>query len=72
MTYVPSGDEVDVARRAESYRRLRQARAELMKLSSETAELADALQEALAEPFPASVAGARKRGRGKKDGGGKP
>ena len=52
LVYVPSGDELDIARKAELYRRFRQARAKLMKLSAETAEWADALQEALTETYP--------------------
>lgn len=74
LTYVPSGDEVDVARKAERYRELRHARAELMKLSATTAELADALQQSLAEPYPPSpeqpgaTSAGRHRRQPKKDG----
>jgi hypothetical protein len=56
LTYVPSGDEVEVARKAERYRSLRRARAELMKLSAQTATLADSLQQALVDPYPAQAA----------------
>jgi hypothetical protein len=52
LVYVPSGDELDIARKAELYRRFRHARAALMKLSAETAQWADALQEALTETYP--------------------
>ena len=61
LTYVPSGDEVEVARKAERYKKLRQARAELMKLSAQTAALADSLQKALSEPYPVEVAAAPRR-----------
>ena len=72
LTYVPSGDEVEVARKAERYKRLRQARAELMKLSAQTAALADSLQKALTEPYPAEASSAprRKPRRKPKDDGG--
>ena len=50
--YVRSADEVDVAAKAESYRRFRQARAELMKLADQTAHLADELQQEMTEPYP--------------------
>ena len=52
LTYVPAADEVEVAQKAERYRRLRQARAELMKLSAVTAALSDELQRALVQPYP--------------------
>ena len=41
LAYVPAGDEVDVATKAERYRQFRQARAALMK-AVETAQAADA------------------------------
>lgn len=76
LIYVRSSDEVEVGLKAERYRRLRQARAELMKLSARTAALTDGLEQALAEPYPAGDATrpSRKRGRKprKKDGGGEP
>ena len=76
LLYVSSGDEVQVALKAERYRRLRQARAELMKLSAKTAALTDELQQSLAEPYPAQStadSAPMKRGRKpKKDGGGEP
>jgi len=68
LIYVPAGDEVEVARKAERYRRLRQSRAELMKLAATTAELADSLQHALAEPYPPKEPTGPARPR-KKDGG---
>lgn len=52
MVYVPGGDEVAVSTKADRYRRFREARAALMKLASETAQAADALQVALTEPYP--------------------
>ena len=52
LVYVRSEDEVEVSRKAERYRVFRQARAELMKLAAETAELADEIHVALAEPYP--------------------
>lgn len=52
LLYVPAGDEVDVARKGERYRRFRQARAALMKLAAETGGAADTLQAALTEPYP--------------------
>ena len=52
MVYVPARDEVDVSMKAERYREFRQARAELMRLSGQLAELADELQAALTEPYP--------------------
>ena len=68
LVYVPAGDEVEVARKAERYRRLRQARADLMKLSAKTAALTDALEQALTETYPAKEPTAvRKRGRKRKD-----
>jgi hypothetical protein len=61
LIYVPAGDEVEVATKAERYRRFRQARAALMKLAAETAKVADALQEALTEPYPKEARHRRKR-----------
>lgn len=70
QVYVPASDEVDVARKAESYRRLRRARAELMKLSAKTAALADELQSALTEPYPAASPALTKRSSSSKQDGG--
>ena len=70
LIYIPAGDEVEVARKAERYRRLRQARAELMKLAAATAGLADSLQHALAEPYPPEQSTQPHRPR-RKDGGGR-
>lgn len=61
LIYVPAAFEVDVRLKAERYRRFRQARAELMKLAARTAELADALQEALTEQPPTKTAKGKKR-----------
>lgn len=67
MTYVPARDEVDVSTKAERYREFRQARAELMRLSGQLAELADELQAALTEPYPAADAPKRAaRGRNRR------
>jgi hypothetical protein len=52
LFYVPASDELDVSTRAESYRRFRRARAELMKLAQLSARIADELQEALTQPYP--------------------
>jgi hypothetical protein len=52
LIYVRSADEVDVAQKAEQYRRFRKARAELMKLATQTAELADQLHAELTVPYP--------------------
>lgn len=66
LVYVPAGDEANVAAKAEAYRQVRQARAELMKLATKTAELIDELTQALAEPYgPAPGARSSKR-RGKR------
>jgi hypothetical protein len=54
MQYVPAGDEMFVREAAERYRQFRQARAELAKLSAQVLSLADALQECLTVPYPAT------------------
>jgi hypothetical protein len=51
LVFVPAADEVGISSKAEQYRRFREARAELMKLASHTASLADDLQVALTEPY---------------------
>lgn len=61
LAYLPAGDEVDVATKAERYRRFRQARAALMKLAAETAQAADTLQAALTEPYPKEARRRRRR-----------
>jgi len=61
--YVPARDELAVASRAETYRRVRKARAELMKLATRTAELIDQLVETLGEPYPAPSQQERSRGK---------
>jgi hypothetical protein len=61
LVYVPAGDEVEVATRAERYRRFREARAVLMKLAAETAQAADALQIVLTQPYPKEARRRRKR-----------
>lgn len=67
--HVPSGDEVDVAAKAERYRRFREARVELVKLSAQTSQLVDVLQEALAEPYPPPNRARGRRRKGKARGG---
>ena len=52
LVYVRSADEVEVAQQADQYRRYRKARAELMKLAAQTAELADELHAELTVPYP--------------------
>jgi Family of unknown function (DUF6788) len=69
VIYVPAGDEVDVAQKTERYRRLREARAELLKLAAQTSELADELQEVLAEPYPPPNRARGRRRKGKARGG---
>jgi hypothetical protein len=53
LIYVSGVDEVDVATKTGRYRRFREARASLMKLAQQTAELVDDLQEALTEKYAA-------------------
>ncbi len=67
--HVPAGDEVDVAEKTERYRRLREARAELVKLAAQTSRLADELQDALAEPYPPPDRARGRRRKGKARGG---
>jgi hypothetical protein len=52
LVFVRNKDEVDISRKAESYRIFRQARADLMKLAAQAAQVADDLQKALTEPYP--------------------
>jgi molecular chaperone GrpE (heat shock protein) len=47
MIYVPSSQEVQVAQEAEQYRRFRQARAMLAKLSRQALAVIDELEQAL-------------------------
>ena len=61
MAYVSAGDEVDVATKAERYRRFRQARAALVKLAADTTHAADVLQAALTEPYPKEARRRRRR-----------
>ena len=69
MIYVPAGDEVDVSVKTERYRKLREARAELVKLAAQTSALADELQEALTEPYPPPDRAPVQRRKGKARGG---
>lgn len=52
QVYVRQADREAVRPKAEQYRAFRQARADLMKLAHETADLADQLQRLLTEPYP--------------------
>jgi hypothetical protein len=52
LVYIPAGKEVGIAAKAASYRRVREARAALMRLAARTAELIDELVDALSEPYP--------------------
>ena len=69
ISYVSAGDEVDVAQKTERYRKLREARAELLKLAAQTSELADELAETLAEPYPPPDRTRSRRRKGKAHGG---
>ncbi len=71
MQYVPASDALFVKDAAERYRRFREARAELAKLSAEVLSLADALQECLTVPYPAkdSAEARRPKRKGAHDGG---
>lgn len=71
LTYVRRADEGEVETKAGSYRQLRQARAELMKLAARTAEFIDELQQALAEPYPPEGAEPRRRKKKTTTSGGK-
>lgn len=59
--YVPVAERDRIENRSQRYQRLRKARTALAKLAQTTLELADALQEALSEPYPS-----RERRRQKK------
>ena len=69
LVYVPAGDEVQVSGKAGQYRQLRHARAQLVKLAAKTAELADDLQQALVEPYPAPQRLPRRGGQRRDSGG---
>lgn len=49
--YVPGSDRPELQRRSERYRRLRQSRAEIVKLSAEILKLTDVLLDLLSEPY---------------------
>jgi len=71
LVFVPAGNEVTIAKKSEEYRRFREARAELMKLATQTAELADQLQETLTEAYgPDPRKRVTKAKAGKSDGNG--
>lgn len=52
LVYVPGGDEMLVRQGSERYRRFREARAALAKLSAQVLAQADALMECLLEAYP--------------------
>ncbi len=49
--YVPSVDRPEVQRRSQRYRKLRQSRAEIVKLNNEILKLTDSLLDLLSEPY---------------------
>ena len=59
-THIRRDELAKVRAAVERYRRLRQSRAELLKLASEAASLMDALVEALRVPPPAKGGGRRR------------
>lgn len=59
IRYVPARDEVRVSEAADRYRRFREARAALAKLSTEVLSLSDALEVCLTEPYPPPTPGKR-------------
>ena len=61
MRYVPARDEARVREAADRYRRLREARAALAKLSDEVLAMADVLQTCLTEPYPPPTKGEKPR-----------
>ena len=76
MVYVSAEDAAAVKSAAERYQRFRRARAQLVKLSTQTVTLADRLQQALTEPVArrrqrsGGPAGQRSGGDGGRKGGG--
>ena len=60
-SYVPLSDRERVETRTRRYRRARKARAALNKLGKKSVDLADALQEALTEPYPPADRPSKKR-----------
>lgn len=65
-TYVPLADRERVKRQNHGYRRASSSRTGLAKLGKQSLELADALQEALIEPYPPLDRPERKPGRPRK------
>jgi hypothetical protein len=64
LVYVPASDAMGLATKTASYRSVREARAALMKLAVQAAELIDELVSALSEPYaPADRPAARKARR---------
>jgi hypothetical protein len=76
MVYVSAEEAAGVKSAAERYQRFRRARAQLVKLSTQTVGLADRLQQALTEPVAlrrqrsGGPAGRRSGGDGGRKGGG--
>ena len=68
-TYVPLSDRERVQARTRRYRRVRKARAALNKLGQKSVALADALQEALTEPYPLAERPRKKLGARRSRGG---
>ena len=63
MVYVSAEQAAKVKTAAERYQRFRQARAELVKLSTRAVTLVDRLQQALTDPPPARAARRRRARR---------
>ncbi len=59
--YVPASDRPELKRRSARYRKLRQARADIVKLSEEILKLADFLVDSLCEPYMPEPRKSRKR-----------
>jgi hypothetical protein len=70
MAYVPAAAAATVKAAADRYQRFRRARAEVVKLSAHTVELADRLQVALSDAYPTQAAPRRRRRSAKEEDGG--
>lgn len=68
--YVGADDAAHVRTGAERYQRFRQARAELVKISTRVVEVVDALGEALIDSWEPKRSGSRNRRGGRGGGGG--
>lgn len=69
QVHIPASDEVAVAEKTQRYRRLRQARTDLVALGGETLRLVDQLRDALLEAYPrgAPIPPPGRRGRPRKE-----